>query len=290
MAYLEVKDVTVEFPILSGMFKRQTGTFKAVDRVSFSLEQGEIMALIGQSGSGKSTLANVILGLLDPTAGTVTLNGEDVSQYKFQGKVQAVFQNPYSSLNPRMNILNIVSEPYRHIHPRATKAEIEARTRETLAKVGISEPDSIHRFPHEFSGGQRQRISIARALICDPEIIILDEPVSSLDVSIRAQILNLLAQLKNELRLSYIYISHDLATVRFLSQRLMIIKDGRMMEYGNTKKIYASPRSPYTQLLLRSARDIIIDEDIESLEKNIKSGPDYPRATEVEVDHVVYCT
>lgn len=290
MAFLEVRDVSVDYPIVQGLFQRKKGVFRAVDRVSFDLEEGGIMALVGQSGSGKTTLANAILGLQPVSGGSIRLDGVPVEEYRFQGRVQAVFQNPYSSLNPRMSVRNIVSEPYRHIHPRASREEVELKTRETLHKVGISEPDAVNRFPHEFSGGQRQRISLARALISDPRIILLDEPVSSLDVSIRAQILNLLARLREELGLTFIYISHDLATVRFLSRTILVIRHGRMIEAGDTRSVYQNPAHPYTRLLLDSARDIILDQPLQETATDTACGEDYPSARAVEDRHVVYCS
>lgn len=303
MPFLECDQVNVFFPVTKGLFRRVKDYVKAVRDVSFTMEQGTVLSVIGESGSGKTTLGNAILGLYPPTAGTIRYRDRDVTESWFKGKIQAVFQNPFSSLNPRMSVLNIVSEPLRTENEKLSPQDITDKVADSLRSVGI-EPDSMQRYPHEFSGGQRQRISIARALISQPELLVLDEPVSSLDVSIRAQILNLLAELKEKKGLTYIYISHDLATVRFLSQEVLIIYKGRIMERGNVHSIFGNPVHPYTDLLFRSARDIIVpDDQAEQKREEIEGCPfyhrcpkkteqcarEFPLIHEVEKDHVVFC-
>ncbi|NPV00436.1 MAG: ABC transporter ATP-binding protein [Brevinematales bacterium] len=302
MKFLEASGIEVHFPIYKGIFRRVSGEVKAVDGVSFELKKGEVLSIIGESGSGKTTLGNAVLGLYPPTAGSMSFLGGDVRQSWFSGKIQAVFQNPYSSLNPRMNILNSIAEPYLRIEKNIDKEKLRVKVGEALETVGI-EASAMFRYPHEFSGGQRQRVSIARALISHPELIILDEPVSSLDVSIRAQILNLLSDLKTKFDLSYIFISHDLATVRFLSQTILIIYRGKVLESGGKLSIFERPANPYTHLLLQSARDIVVQHDPIEREETVDGCPFYsrcpaadgqckasfPEATLLEENHYVYC-
>lgn len=303
MSFLQLHDVDVFFPVTKGIFRKVTDYVKAVRNVSFEMEQGRVMSIIGESGSGKTTLGNAILGLYAPTSGNITYQEKDIADIWFTGEIQAVFQNPFSSLNPRLNVLNIVSEPLKNMNKNISRKEISEKVAESLEMVGIDR-ESMYRYPHEFSGGQRQRISIARALISDPQLLVLDEPVSSLDVSIRAQILNLLAELKEKKGLSYIYISHDLATVRFLSQEVLIIYKGRMMEKGDVDSIFTHPTHPYTDLLFHSARDIIIPIETEEEKKeNIQGCPFFHRCSKktdickeqlpiehkVEKNHAVFC-
>ncbi|THB65848.1 MAG: ATP-binding cassette domain-containing protein [Desulfovibrio sp.] len=241
--------------------ERETAAL-AVDQVSFTLEQGETLGLVGESGCGKSTLARMIVGLTRPSSGQVLIQGRELWNDKsvapqlkreLPSLVQLVFQDPYSSLNPRRSIGATVREPL-DIHRLGTRSERRQTMETLLSQVGIP-PDQASRLPHEFSGGQRQRIAIARALVLKPRLLVCDEPVSALDVSIQAQILNLLSQLKLELGLSYLFISHDLAVVAHMSRRIMVMFQGRVMETGPTDQLITEPLHPYTQLLLDSAPD-----------------------------------
>lgn len=247
MALLEIEDATCYFDMPSG------AVVKAVDGVSLQIERGRTMALVGESGCGKSTLARLILGLERLTRGTIRFDGEDVSRLKrrglkrFRARVQAVFQDPYSSLNPRLRIGSIVGEPLRaHGVPRR---ELSSRIDAALTMVGLP-TQAAKLYPHEFSGGQRQRIAIARALILKPALIVLDEPISALDVSIRAQILNLLQDVQAELHLTYLVIAHDLALVEHMSDVVAVMYLGQIVEWGDSESVFSGPRHPYTQALL----------------------------------------
>jgi len=253
---LEVRDLVKHFPLTKGIvFKKQVGAVQAVDGVSFDLHRGETLGIVGESGCGKSTLAKLLVGLERPTSGSALYEGNDV--YAAKGKtlqalrrhIQIVFQDPYSSLNPRMTVGDIVGEPFR-IHPEvAPKGDRVKRVKDLLDVVGLN-PEHINRYPHQFSGGQRQRIGIARGLALKPSVIICDEPVSALDVSVQAQVINLLAQLQDEFNLSYIFIAHDLSVVRHISDRVGVMYLGRIAEIGDEEQIYQRPSHPYTQALL----------------------------------------
>jgi oligopeptide/dipeptide ABC transporter ATP-binding protein len=250
-----MRNVKKHFPIAEGIvFKRQTGAVRAVDGVDLEITRGETLGLIGESGCGKSTLARLILGLIPVTSGTISYDGDEVQDLDSRGmnryrrKMQIIFQDPYSSLDPRMSVLRTVSEPMR-VHTRLKRTERSRRVGELLEVVGL-DPDYATRFPHEFSGGQRQRIGIARALALDPEVIICDEPVSALDVSIQAQILNLLKRMQREFHLTYLFISHDMSVVRHVSDRVAVMYLGRIMEMAPKKELFTNSQHPYTQALL----------------------------------------
>ncbi|MFG1872625.1 ABC transporter ATP-binding protein [Micromonospora arborensis] len=253
---LEVRDLVKHYPVTQGVvFKKTVGQVKAVDGVSFGLRAGETLGVVGESGCGKSTLARVLMNLEKPTAGSVVYKGEDTSKLsggalrRLRRQIQLVMQDPYTSLNPRMTVGDLLGEPF-EIHPEvAPKGSRRAKVRELLDLVGLN-PEHINRYPHQFSGGQRQRIGIARALALRPEIIVCDEPVSALDVSIQAQVMNLLEQLQGEFGLSYVFIAHDLSVVRHLSDRVAVMYLGKVVEIGTEDEIYERPTHPYTQALL----------------------------------------
>jgi len=265
---LAVRDLKVHFPITSGVvMKRQVGTVKAVDGVSFSVARGETLGLVGESGCGKSTTGLAVLRMLDITSGKVEFEGEDISGYDrarmrpIRAKMQMVYQDPYGSLNPRMKVADIVGEPL-VVHGLASdKDKYRARVAGLLKMVGLL-PDMAERYPHEFSGGQRQRIGIARALALEPTLLICDEPVSALDVSIQAQVVNLFMELQERLGLTYIFIAHDLSVVRHISDRIAVMYLGRIVEVATRDQLYKDPLHPYTQALLAAVP--IADPEIEA--------------------------
>ena len=313
---LDVEDVKIYYPVAGKKF----GTMdyvKAVDGVSFEVRRGEVFGIVGESGCGKSTLGRGICKLEQPTSGKIILDGEDISSYNdkqmrpVRKKVQMVFQDPYASLNPRMSIFDIVAEPL-VIHSLAkNKKEMEEKVLDLLRKVGL---DDYHanRYPHEFSGGQRQRIGIARALAVQPSLIIADEPVSALDVSIQAHVLNLMNQLKKEFNLTYIFVAHDLSVVEHISDRVGVMYLGNFVEVGNKESLYQAPLHPYTQALLSAVPvpDPTAKKDRIILEGNIPSPlnppkgckfhtrcpkcmdcckEEAPKKYQVSEDHYVYC-
>lgn len=264
MSLLAVQNLRVHFPVKQGVFGRATGQVKAVEDVSFTVEAGESVGLVGESGCGKTTLGRAVLRLMEPTSGRVVFNGEDLAALSAQElrplrrQFQAIFQDPYSSLNPRLTVGDSIGEAL-DIHRLApTKAARATRINELLRSVGL-EPMHAQRYPHEFSGGQRQRIGIARALAVEPKLIVCDEPVSALDVSVQAQVINLLQDLQAQRGLAYLFISHDLAVVEHLCQRVMVMYLGRVVETGAAKEICRTPLHPYTQALLSAVP--VVDPD-----------------------------
>lgn len=238
----------IEVKGLSKHYSVRKKIFKAVENASFSIQKGEILGLVGESGSGKSTLGKMLLRLIPPTKGQILLNGEDITQKnkkRLCRRIQMIFQDPYSSLNPKFNIEQILKEPTL-IHG------LPSRVDELLDLVGLPKV-SKRKYPHEFSGGQRQRVCIARAIALNPDFLVCDEPISSLDISMQAQIVNLLLQLKRELQLTMLFIGHDLCMVRYISDRIAVMKEGEIVEIGDADQIYLNPKSPYTRLLLSSA-------------------------------------
>ena len=261
MSLLEVKNLKVHFPVKTGMFSRVHETVKAVDDVSFSIAPGETLGLVGESGCGKTTLGRAIMRLVEPTAGSIVLSGEDITRMTGatlrarRRKFQMIFQDPYGSLNPRMTVEQIVGEAL-DIHKLVDSASSRRkRIQELLKAVGL-DPMYAQRYPHEFSGGQRQRIGIARALAVEPELIICDEPVSALDVSVQAQIINLLRDLQQQHGIAYLFIAHDLAVVEHISRRVMVMYLGKIVEAEEAKNIILEPLHPYTQALISAVPEV----------------------------------
>ncbi len=277
---LRVSDLKVHFPIRTGgLLIGQYTPLKAVDGVSFTLNEGETLGIVGESGCGKSTLGRAILQLIKPTDGQVVFMGSELTGVgaevvrQKREEMQIVFQDPLASLNPRMTVGDIIAEPLTVYRPKLSKEERKGLVRDMMAKVGLL-PQMINRYPHEFSGGQCQRIGIARAMILKPKMVVCDEPVSALDVSIQAQIVNLLMDLQQEMGLSLLFISHDLSVVRHVSHRVMVLYLGRVMEIADRDAIYAAPLHPYTQALISAVP--VPDPDVEKNKERIVLGGDLP--------------
>lgn len=276
---LDIRDLKMYFPLTRGIvLQRVVGYVRAVDGISFTIEQGQTLGLVGESGSGKTTIGRTIVRLYKPTEGQIIFDNQDLAKMggehlrQIRLRVQMVFQDPFASLNPRFTIGSLIAEPM-HIYNIGSSSEIREKTAELLSVVGLR-PEYINRYPHEFSGGQRQRIAVARALSINPEFIVLDEPVSALDVSVRAQVLNLLQRLQNQFNLTYLFVSHDLSVVRHVADRIAVMYLGRIVELADRDELYATPKHPYTQALLSSIP--IPDPQIEKQRHRIILSGDLP--------------
>ena len=298
---LVVEDLKKHFPVTRGIiFQKQIGAVRAVDGVSFTVREGETLGVVGESGCGKSTMARCVMRLLEPTAGKVVFDGRDITRLSraemrpYRREMMMVFQDPYASLNPRKRVGFIVAEAL-EVHKLGTDAEIKRRVQELLEVVGLN-PEHYNRFPHEFSGGQRQRIGVARALAVNPKLIVCDEPVSALDVSVQAQILNLLKDLQRDFGLTYIFIAHDLNVVRHISDRVMVMYLGTVCEVATRDQLYSEPKHPYTGALLsavpipnpelgRARKQIILEGDVPSPLNPPSACPFHPRCPRFHPGH-----
>ncbi|MCU9594746.1 ATP-binding cassette domain-containing protein [Caldibacillus thermolactis] len=267
MTFLKVENLKVYYPVRGGFFRRVIDHVKAVDDITFELKEGETYGLVGESGCGKTTTGRTIIGLNRPTAGKIFFNDIELTKlkrrdfYQYRKDIQMIFQDPYSSLNPRKRVLDIIAEPIRNFEKLSPNEE-KTKVMDVLEKVGLS-PESIYKYPHEFSGGQRQRIGIARALTLNPKLIIADEPVSALDVSVQAQVLNFMKDIQKEFNLTYLFISHDLGIIRHMCDRIGIMYRGRLVEEGTKDEIFEYPQHIYTKRLLSSIPQMNPEERIQ---------------------------
>ena len=276
---LDVRDLKMHFPLTKGIvLQRVVGYVRAVDGISFTIERGQTLGLVGESGSGKTTIGRTLIRLYKPSAGQILFGDQDLAKLngealrQMRRRVQMVFQDPYASLNPRFTIGSLIAEPM-HIYNLGSKSEIRDKTAELLSVVGLRS-EYIDRYPHEFSGGQRQRIAVARALSINPEFVVMDEPVSALDVSVRAQVLNLLQRLQQQFNLTYLFVSHDLSVVRHVADRIAVMYLGKIVEIADRDELYATPKHPYTQALLSAIP--IPDPQVEKRRQRIILSGDLP--------------
>ncbi len=275
---VQVEDLRMHFPVYKGIMRRQVGAVKAVDGLSFDIRRGETLGLVGESGCGKSTAGRAILRLYDPTGGRIKFDGRDIAGFSrselrnLRPRMQMIFQDPQASLNPRMTVGSIVREPLDE-HGVGSRKEKKARVAELLNAVGLS-PEFVNRYPHEFSGGQRQRIGIARALALEPDFIVCDEPIAALDVSIQAQVVNLLEDLQAKLGLTYLFISHDLSMVRHIADRVAVMYLGKIMELASVDTLFSAPKHPYTMALLSAVP--VPDPAVEAQREHIVLKGDVP--------------
>lgn len=274
---LEGRDLTKHYPITKGLLQRTVGWVRAVDGISFTIERGKTLSLVGESGAGKTTTAKAVLLQEKPTSGTILFEGEDLSHFspsrlktEYRPRLGSVQQNPWSSMNPRMKVRDIVGEPL-VVNTKQKKQQVRSRVAELLEEVGLN-PDLAENYPHEFSGGQRQRIAVARAMALNPSLVVLDEPVSALDVSIRAQIMNLLKDLQEQYNLSYLVIAHNLATVRYMSHSVAIMYLGQIVEYGEAEELFKRPLHPYTRALISASLLTLPEDEEEGMEQIILTG------------------
>ena len=288
---LSVSDLKIHFPIYEGLFRRKAGDVKAVDGVSFDIRQGETLGLVGESGCGKSTTGRAVLRLYDPTSGSIEFSQTDIASLSnsemrdLRPRMQMIFQDPQACLNPRMTVGAIIAEPLVE-HTEMSPDERREKVRDLLQSVGMN-PDYINRYPHEFSGGQRQRIGIARALALDPDFIVCDEPIAALDVSIQAQVVNLLEDLQEQRGLTYLFISHDLSMVRHIADRVAVMYLGKIMELASVEELFASPAHPYTKALLSAVP--VADPTLEATRKRTILTGDVPSPSKPP-EGCVFCT
>lgn len=291
---LQVKNLKVYYPVRSGILGRTTGHIKSVDDISFQVEHGETLGLIGESGCGKSTTGKAILGLAKIHSGQIFFNGEDITKYigknksAYRQSVQMIFQDVYSSMNPKERVLDIIAEPLRNFE-KMSKAEERKRVDELLSIVGLT-AENAEKYPHQFSGGQRQRIAIARAIALKPKLIVCDEPVSALDLSVQAQVLNHLKELQAQLGLSYLFISHDLGVVDYMCKHLMVMHKGRFVEKGTSEEIYGNAQHIYTKRLIAATPDLDPDkrEENQALRRTINQAYEHDAGTFYKPDGTVY--